>query len=118
MAAATFARKSGVLGALRYGVPWRAIVIHGASILIMLWIVLPFAWVLCHTDEHFAFITVMLHNAFTQPYRVQGFAHLGRQALRVESGDPQEWTHGGHCQRRHVSVCVERTHIAVINQPA
>jgi len=45
MAAATFARKSGVLGTLRYGVPWRAVLIHGASILIMLWIVLPFAWV-------------------------------------------------------------------------
>src|SRR4030081_121616 len=45
MAAATFARRSGVLGAVRYGVPWRALVIHGASILIMLWIVLPFAWV-------------------------------------------------------------------------
>src|SRR2546428_13537150 len=45
MAAATFGRRSGVLGALRYGVPWRAVVIHGASILIMLWIVLPFAWV-------------------------------------------------------------------------
>ena len=45
MAAATFARKSGVLARLRYGVPWRALVIHGASILIMPWIVLPFAWV-------------------------------------------------------------------------
>ena len=45
MAAATFGRKSGARGALRYGVPWRALVIHGASILIMLWIVLPFAWV-------------------------------------------------------------------------
>src|SRR5712692_11857230 len=45
MAAATFARKSGALGALRYGIPWRALVIHGASILIMLWIILPFAWV-------------------------------------------------------------------------
>src|SRR5258707_8973886 len=45
MAAATFGRKSGVGGALRYGVPWRGVVIHGASILIMLWIVLPFAWV-------------------------------------------------------------------------
>src|SRR5258708_29338390 len=45
MAAATFGRKSGVGGALRYGVPWRALVIHGASILIVLWIVLPFAWV-------------------------------------------------------------------------
>jgi multiple sugar transport system permease protein len=45
MAAATFARKSGVSGVLRYGVPWRAVLIHGASILFMLWIVLPFAWV-------------------------------------------------------------------------
>jgi multiple sugar transport system permease protein len=45
MAAATFARKSGVAGALRYGLPWRAVMIHAASILIILWIVLPFAWV-------------------------------------------------------------------------
>src|SRR5260370_42366314 len=45
MAAATFARRSGVVAAVRYGVLWRAVVIHGASILIMLWIVLPFAWV-------------------------------------------------------------------------
>src|SRR5438128_10454564 len=45
MAAATFARKSVLLARLRYGVPWWALVIHGASILIMLSIVLPFAWV-------------------------------------------------------------------------
>src|SRR6266566_3705187 len=45
MAVATFAPKSGVLARLRYGVPWRAVLIHVASILIMLWIVLPFAWV-------------------------------------------------------------------------
>ncbi len=45
MAAATFARRSGVVAAVRYGVPWRAVLIHGTSILIMLWIVLPFAWV-------------------------------------------------------------------------
>src|SRR5712692_1180723 len=45
MAAATFVRKSGVVGALRYGVPWRAVMIHGASVLVILWIVLPFAWV-------------------------------------------------------------------------
>ena len=30
---------------LRYGVPWRSLLIHGASVLIMLWLVLPFAWV-------------------------------------------------------------------------
>src|SRR6185437_4814264 len=45
MAAATFARKSGVAGALRYGLPWRAVMIHAASIVFILWIVLPFAWV-------------------------------------------------------------------------
>src|SRR5918911_5156350 len=45
MAEATFVRRSGVLAALRYGVPWRSLLIHGASILIILWLVLPFAWV-------------------------------------------------------------------------
>src|SRR5215471_10681652 len=45
MAAATFARKSGLVAALRYGVPWRGLLVHGASILFILWIVLPFAWV-------------------------------------------------------------------------
>ena len=47
MAAATFARKSGSknFGGLRYGIPWRGLLIHIASILIILWIVLPFAWV-------------------------------------------------------------------------
>jgi multiple sugar transport system permease protein len=45
MAEATFARSSGVLGVLRYRVPWRALLIHVASVLIILWIALPFAWV-------------------------------------------------------------------------
>src|ERR1051326_9172523 len=45
MAAATFARKSGLAAALRYGVPWRGLLVHGASILLILWIVLPFGWV-------------------------------------------------------------------------
>jgi multiple sugar transport system permease protein len=45
MVAATYARKSSVRGVLRYGVPWRSLLIHGASVLIMLWLVLPFAWV-------------------------------------------------------------------------
>src|ERR671939_779537 len=45
MAAVTSVRKSGVLVALRYGVAWRAVLIHGASILFILWLVLPFAWV-------------------------------------------------------------------------
>src|ERR671939_585081 len=45
MAAVTSVRKSGVLVALRYGVPWRSLLIHGASVLIILWLVLPFAWV-------------------------------------------------------------------------
>src|SRR5438270_1324710 len=45
MAAATSVHKRGVQAALRYGVPWRSLLIHGASIVIILWIVLPFAWV-------------------------------------------------------------------------
>ena len=45
MVAATFARKSSLGGALRYGVPWRSLLIHAASVLIILWLVLPFAWV-------------------------------------------------------------------------
>src|SRR6266567_3333414 len=45
MAAATFARKSGLFGVLRYGIPWRGLLIHGVSIFYILWIVLPFAWV-------------------------------------------------------------------------
>jgi multiple sugar transport system permease protein len=45
MVAATFARKSGVVAAVRYGVPWRGLLIHVGSILFILWIVLPFAWV-------------------------------------------------------------------------
>jgi multiple sugar transport system permease protein len=45
MVAATYARKSSVRGVLRYGVPWRGLLIHAASVLIMLWLVLPFAWV-------------------------------------------------------------------------
>ncbi|MBV9544585.1 MAG: hypothetical protein JOY61_09420, partial [Chloroflexi bacterium] len=45
MAAATFARKSSLQAALRYRVPWRSIMVHGASVLIILWIVLPFSWV-------------------------------------------------------------------------
>src|SRR5207302_560338 len=45
MAAATSVHKRGVHAALRYGVPWRALLIHAASIVFILWIVLPFAWV-------------------------------------------------------------------------
>jgi multiple sugar transport system permease protein len=45
MAAATSARRAGVRVALRYGVPWRGVLIHAASILFILWLVLPFAWV-------------------------------------------------------------------------
>src|SRR6267143_5361035 len=45
MAAATSVHKRGVRAALRYGVPWRSLLIHGASIVFILWIVLPFAWV-------------------------------------------------------------------------
>src|SRR5207249_8009440 len=35
----------GASTSFRYGVPWRSLLIHGASILFILWIVLPFAWV-------------------------------------------------------------------------
>src|SRR6478752_2088992 len=45
MAAATSVRKRGGSNTLRYGVPWRALLIHGASIVFILWIVLPFGWV-------------------------------------------------------------------------
>ena len=45
MAAATYARSSSPLVALRYRVPWRGVVIHTASILLILWLALPFAWV-------------------------------------------------------------------------
>jgi multiple sugar transport system permease protein len=30
---------------VRYGVPWRGLLIHGASIVFILWIVLPFGWI-------------------------------------------------------------------------
>ena len=45
MAAATYVRNSGTLVTLRYRLPWRALLIHAASILLILWLVLPFAWV-------------------------------------------------------------------------
>ncbi len=45
MAAATSVRKRRAAATFRYGVPWRGLLIHGASILFILWIVLPFAWV-------------------------------------------------------------------------
>src|SRR5262245_55484612 len=45
MAAATSVRKRGVARTMRYGIPWRGLLVHGASILFILWIVLPFAWV-------------------------------------------------------------------------
>src|SRR6185503_20591067 len=45
MAAATSVRKRSVGSRVRYGVPWRSLLIHGASIVFILWIVLPFAWV-------------------------------------------------------------------------
>ena len=45
MAAATSVHKRGAAASLRYGLPWRALLIHGASILFILWIVLPFGWV-------------------------------------------------------------------------
>src|SRR5438045_8979354 len=45
MAAATSVRTRTVSSRLRYGVPWRGLLVHGLSIVFMLWIVLPFAWV-------------------------------------------------------------------------
>src|SRR5215469_17527121 len=45
MVAATSVRKRSASTSLRYGVPWRALLIHGASILFILWIVLPFGWI-------------------------------------------------------------------------
>src|SRR5438093_6487331 len=43
MAAATSAPRPG--GARRRRVPWRSIVVHAVSIFYILWIVLPFGWV-------------------------------------------------------------------------
>src|ERR671930_25946 len=45
MAAATSVRKRALSASVRYGVPWRALLIHAASIVFILWLVLPFAWV-------------------------------------------------------------------------
>src|SRR5919197_2944866 len=45
MAAATSVRKRALSASVRYGVPWRALLIHGASIVFILWLVLPFAWI-------------------------------------------------------------------------
>src|SRR5919197_3064069 len=45
MAAATSVRKRGTSASLRYWVPWRGLLIHAASIVFILWIVLPFAWI-------------------------------------------------------------------------
>src|SRR5215510_6928231 len=46
MAAATSVRRrSGASTWFRHRIPWRGILIHGASIVFILWIVLPFAWV-------------------------------------------------------------------------
>ena len=45
MAAATSVRKRTISASLRYAVPWRALLIHGASVVFILWLILPFAWV-------------------------------------------------------------------------
>ena len=45
MAAATSVRKRSAYALVRYAVPWRGLLIHGASVVFILWIVLPFAWV-------------------------------------------------------------------------
>jgi len=45
MAAATSVRKRSAASSVRYGIPWRGLLVHGASIVFILWIVLPFAWV-------------------------------------------------------------------------
>src|SRR5712691_11525325 len=45
MAAATSVRRRGMSRALRHGVPWRGLLIHGTSIVFILWIVLPFGWI-------------------------------------------------------------------------
>src|SRR5438552_9115027 len=45
MAAATSVPKPRVFPALRYRIPWRALMIHGAAIFFILWIVLPFGWI-------------------------------------------------------------------------
>src|SRR6266536_47305 len=45
MAAATSVHRRGITASLRHGVPWRGLLIHAASIVFILWIVLPFGWV-------------------------------------------------------------------------
>src|SRR5215204_4109175 len=44
MAAATSVRKSSLAPALRVGIPWRGLMIHATAIFFMLWIILPFGW--------------------------------------------------------------------------
>ncbi|HEV8636475.1 MAG TPA: carbohydrate ABC transporter permease [Chloroflexota bacterium] len=45
MAAATSAPSAGARPARRPGLPWRGIVVHGVSLFYILWIALPFSWI-------------------------------------------------------------------------
>ena len=45
MAAATSVHKSGVFALLRYRLPWRGLMIHAAAIFFILWIIVPFGWI-------------------------------------------------------------------------
>src|SRR6266699_6161931 len=47
--------------------------------------VLSFAWVLRYANEHFALITVMLHDALAQAERIQGFAHASQVCRLAEA---------------------------------
>src|SRR5262252_9588804 len=93
MAAATSVRKRGVSASLRYGVPWRALLIHGASILFILWIVLPFAWVVLTSlmteaesmsiPPHWIpdYITFDNYLAFVNPSRLGNVRFVGSGAV-------------------------------------
>ena len=95
MAAATSVRKRGVARTMRYGIPWRGILVHGASIVFILWIVLPFAWVVLTSlmteaeslsvPPHWIpdYITFDNYLAFVDP--ATEHVHPGAERMAVES---------------------------------
>lgn len=93
MAAATSVRRS-----LRYGVPWRALLIHAVSIIFILWIALPFAWVVLTSlmteaesmsvPPHWIpdYITFDNYLAFINPALLVGKQRLVGGGAAVEAG--------------------------------
>ena len=83
---------------LRYGVPWRAVLIHAASIVFILWIVLPFAWVVLTSlmteaesmsvPPHWIpdYITFDNYLAFINPDLLVGKQRLVGGGAAVEAG--------------------------------